>query len=249
MDLFYYGRRQTVAYDKTAQPIYTFTALTQADFLDPQPGDEFPQSQRHDVAQATLRRIFQHLYRYNPLVMVLSQVKMVWDLADLSQPTPDIAIVANVTDPDTQRVLFDVAIEGVRPRFILEVTSPRFVDADLHDKVTIYAQAGVEEYFILDTGEREGKLTTGYVLIGYRLNEGSYTRIEPDAQGRLWSTTNRVWLGIDTAQDEPFVMDRRTDKRITPDPGIVDSAAAARAEATFRAGSLAEQLDYLRSKE
>src|SRR4029079_3967831 len=128
---FYYGRRQIIKYDRTGQPSYTYLPLTEDDFLDPQPGDEFVHGERHAQDIRTIRRIFQHLYRYNPFMTVLSNIKLVWDVPSLAQPTPDLVIIPNVTEPERPRTLFDVGLEETKPHFVLEIVSPRLAVADL----------------------------------------------------------------------------------------------------------------------
>ncbi len=244
-DRFYYGHRQNVVYDKTGQPSYTYAALTVADFLNPQPEDEFAHGIRHALDVRTLRRIFRHVYRYNPFMTVLSQVKMIWETKTLPQPAPDVAVIPNVTEPDQTRTVFDVQSEETRPRFVLEVVSPRLAEADLQDKVAIYQQAGVTEYFVLDSGlrpENENAETAAYTVLGYRLENGVYQPIAPDARGWLFSKTTKTWFGVTPERDNFFVNDERTGQPIVPDSEQDESSAAANAEAVFRAHSIAAQL-------
>lgn len=244
-DRFYYGRRQLIAYDKTGQPSYTYEPLTVADFLNPQPEDEFAQGVRHTLDVRTVRRIFRHVYRYNPFMTVLSQVKMVWASKALAQPAPDVAVIPNVTEPDRLRTVFDEQCEETRPRFVLEVVAPRLAEADLQDKVAIYQQAGVTEYFILDAGLRpanENATTAIYTVLGYRLEKGVYQPIAPDARGWLFSKTTKTWFGVTPERDNFFVADERTGQPIVPDSEQDEPSAAAHAEAVFRAHSIAAQL-------
>lgn len=77
--------------------------------------------------------------------------------------------------------------EGVRPCTIIEITSPLFVEADLVDKVAIYEQAvGVPEYFIVDACDSEmtdANSPIVYNVIGYRLVNRRYVKLEPNEQG------------------------------------------------------------------
>jgi len=248
-DSFYYGRRQLIKYDKTGQPSYSYLPLTAADFLNPQPGDEFVQGARHAEDVRTVKRVFRHLYRYNPFMTVLSNVKLVWDMAELAQPAPDLVVIPNVTEPEQPRTRFDVQAEETRPRFVLEIVAPRLAAADLKSKVAIYQQAGVAEYFIIDAGlraEQEDQANPAYSVLGYRLEQGQYAAIAPDARGWLYSKTNKAWIGITPAHDSFFVVDERTGQPIVPDAAYDDPPAAAHAEATSRAQSIASQLDLLR---
>jgi len=243
-DEFYYGRRQLIDYNRTAQPTYGYEPLTQADFLDPQEHDTFTHGPRHAADVQRLYAIFRQHYRVNPLVAVFSGVKMRWRIADLPAPTPDIAVVPGAENWDNQRVELDMATEEVLPTLIVEVLSPRFVDADLIDKKAIYARAGVQEYWIVDSGERDDQNELNYRLLGYRLEEGTYQPIAPDEQGRLYSKVARLWLVVSADGQQVDAISKRSGEIIQPDPDSLINPATARAEATFRANSIASRLDF-----
>lgn len=247
-DEFYYGRRQLIDYDRTAQPTYGYVPLTVADFLDPQEHDSFNHGSRHDADVQRLYAIFRQHYRVNPLVAVLTNVKMRWRIDGLPEPAPDVAVVPGIEGWDNQRTILDVVVEETRPALILEVVSPRFVVADLTEKVQIYAQAGIQEYFIVDSGEREDQAQIAYQVLGYRLINGSYQAIAPDEQGRLYSEVAQLWLTASQDGQQIIAISKRTNTEITPDRDSLTTPAAARAEATFRATSIASQLDFLRGE-
>jgi Uma2 family endonuclease len=248
-DEFYYGRRQIIRYDKTGQPSYTWQPLQPDDFLDPQEGDEFAHSARHERDVQELVRVFRYFYRYNPSTLVLNNIKLQWAIPGLPQPAPDLAVVPNLSAPEQVRTVFDVQAEGVAPRFILEVTSPRFVAQDCERKPEIYASAGVQEYFIVDSGERPTVETLHYAVTGYRLQAGHYVRIEPDDRDWVYSTTNRLWLGVNEARDGIVIVDSRTGERVEPDETYIEATSATQAEATFRAQSIAAQLGLFQTGE
>lgn len=244
-DAFYYGRRQVIAYSKTAQPSYSYTPLTLADFLNPQPGDEFAHGPRHDSDLRYLQGVFRQHYRGNPVVAVYSGIKMVWDVEGIAQPAPDVAIVVGAESGEINLKEFDVQAMGQRPRFILEIVSPRFVEADLVAKQQIYAQAGVQEYFIVDSGERMGQPTVHYTVTGCRLVKGTYQPIAPESDGRVYSKVNRLWLLPNAANDGVTAISERSGQMIVPDADSLTSVVAARAEAAFRATAIASQLNLL----
>jgi len=243
-DAFYYGRRQVITYNKTAQPSYSYTPLTQADFLNPQPEDEFAHGPRHEADLRYLYGVFRQHYRGNPVVAVYSGIKMIWDVEDIAQPAPDVAIVVGAESGESNLKEFNVQTMGQRPRFILEIVSPRFVEADLSEKLPIYVQAGVQEYFIVDSGERMGKPTVAYTVVGYRLVKGAYQPIPPESNGRVYSKVNRLWLQPTATKDGIIAISERSGKKIVPDADSLTSAVAARAEAAFRATAIASQLDF-----
>lgn len=241
-DPFVYGRRHIVRYDKTGQPSYTYVPLQPEDLLNPQEGDEFAHGPRHDALVRHVRRLFRHVHRYRPDTLVLSNVKIRWPQPDLSQPAPDLVVVPGVANPDEPRLVFDIEKEGAAPHFVLEVISPLFAAIDRMEKSDLYAKAGVAEYFILDAAEVDGR----HSIVGYRLYDGGYVTIAPGEHGRLWSETNRLWLGVERSETCLFLIDGRTGERIEPAADEEASSAAAQAEATFRAQSIASQLDLFR---
>lgn len=244
-DPFYYGRRQITTYNRTAQPSYSYEPLTQADFLDPQSTDTFVHGSRHDADLTYLHGIFRQHYRDNPLVTIFRTVKMVWDVAGLAQPAPDLAVVIGLENWESESKHFDVEAMGQRPRFVLEIISPRFVEADLVTKLALYAQAGVQEYFIVDSGEREDQTTIQYTILGYRLVKQRYEPIPVESAGRVYSRANRLWLLPTAEHDGVTAISERTGQPIIPDSDSLTSVMAARAEATFRATSIAAQLNFL----
>jgi Uma2 family endonuclease len=231
-DPFRYGTRVSISYDENGEMIYTELPLTLEDFLDPQEGDHFLQGTLHyeDVGKAA--SIFRHLHRNDPTTAVFSDLKMIWDIEGLPQPAPDVAVVPNVKTPEKHRGSFDVAVEGTRPQFVLEMVSPEYREPDRQKKVGIYEAAGVEEYIIIDSWLAGG--TVSYEVLGYRLVEGNfYTEIPPDERGWIYSVTNRVWIGISEERDGFFVIDAQTGERILP-------AEVAREEAEHQAQVEAE---------
>jgi Uma2 family endonuclease len=244
-DPFVYGRRQVIRYDKTGQPSYSYLPLQPEDFLNPQEGDEFAHGPRHDALVQHVRRLFRHVHRYQPETLVLSNVQIRWPQPGLPQPAPDLAVIPGVTHPDEPRRVFDVAKEGAAPPFVLEVLSPLFAQIDRLAKSDLYAKAGVAEYFMLEAAEGNGR----HRIDGYRLHDGGYATIAPDDRGRLWSETNRLWLGVERSETVLFLVDGRTGRRIDPPAEEEIVSAAAQAEGAFRAQSIAAQLDLLRKPE
>lgn len=246
-DPFYFGRRQLVRYDKTGQPLYQWQPLTLDDFLDPQPDDEFDHGRHHDELVRALRRLFRYSHRYNPTTLVVSNLKLVWDRPGLAQPAPDLAVIPQTPEPAGVRTTFDVAAEGVAPRFVLEVTSPRFAKLDLVDKLAIYAAAGISEYWIVDqqfdgtAGETDERPQLR--LLGYQLRAGRYEAIAPAADVRFYSAVNRFWLQLSADGRAIELVDERSGQVVTPSPDFIEPSPGTAAEAASRAQSIADQLD------
>ncbi len=191
----------------------------------------------HEKETDKMRGIFRYLYEDDPTVAVYSDCQMIWGIEGLSNPAPDVSVIPFVNDPDKPRTSFDVIAEGTRPWFVLEIVSPNYWKEDLKDKVAIYQQAKVQEYFFIDSGLRGRKNEkVQYKVKGYRLQRWQqYAEIEPDERGFLYSSVNDVWIGSNETQDEIIVYDRQTGKRILPDNERASAEAEARAEAERQA--------------
>jgi Uma2 family endonuclease len=102
---------------------------------------------------------------------------------------PDFFLVRDVdgTKPRESWVVWDE--EGRYPDLVVEFISTSTRKKDVDENVKFYAKVfRVPEYFWFD--RRSGE------LVGYRLSGSSYTPIEPDARGRLWSEVLGAYLGV-----------------------------------------------------
>jgi len=80
-------------------------------------------------------------------------------------------------EPGGPRLTDDGYIEGA-PQLVVEIAASS-VSYDLHDKLEAYLRNGVLEYVVWRTLDR--------AIDWFRLREGSYVRIEPDADGLIES--------------------------------------------------------------
>jgi Uma2 family endonuclease len=239
-DEFYYGYRTIITYDEEGKEIYSYKPLTLDDFLDPEEGDLFMQGTLHHDDTDILKSIFRFIYQGDPTTAVFSDLKILWGIEGLAQPAPDVMVVPNVKDLSKPRPTFDVELEGTSPRFVLEVVSPRYRQPDRESKVAIYEQAGVEEYFIVDSWLQDDQVS--YEILGYRLQDNIYVEIQPNEQGWRYSVVNQVWLGVTATKNRFFVADGRTHEPILSAEQRAEAeatraeaeAARAKAEATAR---------------
>lgn len=239
-----YGRRIHITQNVTAQPTYDIRPLRREDFLNPVEGDEFNHGETHAAEVARLATRLRHHYRYNPATTVVEGAIIRWAVPGLAAPMPDIAIVNDLPDPSRRITTLDMQASQARVRAIFEVTSPPFADFDLHEKIELYRQAGVPEYWVIDTGLRPDKSQTDYSIHGRHLAQDAYVPIEPDADRRFHSEVCRIWLRV-TADHQGFeIGDSRTDQLINPGEDDIASANSARAEAGARAQSIADQLKF-----
>jgi Uma2 family endonuclease len=192
-DPFRYGSRRARVRLPNGQVIDQEIPLTPEDLLDPQLGDEVPQSGPHAKVVTTLNDLLQRHFEWDPDILVLFDMKILWATPGLPEPSPDLAVVRGIRDKEAERSAFKVAEEGVLPCLIIEVVS--YSDAALYQndhvkKVEIYQQVGIPEYLVIDPSLSP---KDPVALTGYRLaSDGRYRRIAPDSQGRLRSETTHL---------------------------------------------------------
>jgi hypothetical protein len=98
-----FGFRTRRSPGPNGEPVGQWIPLTADDLLDPQMGDEIPQTQAHSTS---LLRLFYFLSWYY----------------ESREPSPDIAVIPGARKIGA-RESFDVVKEGVRPGLIIEVVS------------------------------------------------------------------------------------------------------------------------------
>ncbi len=183
--------------------------LTEAEYLHPEEGFHLPTTTFHDDIAGQAKDILTRRYAHRPDVGVFRDLLVEWDIA-MGDHCPDTFVAFGIRDKAANRAKFIVPNEGVRPVFILEVVSPRYRKADREIKVRQYAQAQVQEYFILDQRRIRKQLVDE--ALGYRLVDGFYQPITPDDDDRILSTTLGVWISL---QDGCLVMeDAETQQRL-----------------------------------
>ena len=134
-------------------------------------------------------------YESDPSVLVAGPTNIIYD-SDRpgSVIAPDCYVVFGV-DVQTVRLRRSYRIQewGPVPSFVMEAASPSTAERDLGVKRDIYARIGVPEYWRLDRGGEY----YGEPLVGERLVEGAYQRIElhTEANGDVWSRSEV--LGVD----------------------------------------------------
>jgi Uma2 family endonuclease len=183
--------------------------LTDEEFLHPKEGYHLPNNTFHDRIIATVQDILNRRYDNCLDVAVFHDLLIQWDF-ELGEHSPDIFVVFGIEDKKRERTKFVVAKEGVRPAFILEVVSPRYRKQDRETKVVEYAQAGVQEYVIVDRRRQRGQLLEE--VLGYQLERGHYRPIAPDEQGRIACETLGVSIGLEDGQ--LLIFDTQTGERL-----------------------------------
>jgi Uma2 family endonuclease len=212
--------------------------LTAADLLDPQLGDHVTQNSWHVAVVHELWDILSWRYEPRPDVFVSCDLKVLWRIRGLPNPSPDIAVIPGVRDKTRFRRSFDVRREGTRPALVIEVVSdePEHQSADHDEKVRIYERAGIAEYLILDPPNPSCRLT------GYRLDAaGQYQPIRPDSEGGLLSATTGVRLAVAPEGRALHLFDAATGER------LLDSREG-RLKAEQEVSRLQTELERLKSR-
>lgn len=212
--------------------------LTETEFLHPQEGFHLPNTTFHDDIAAAAKDILSRRYVNNSDVGVFRDLLIKWDI-DLSDHCPDTFVAFGIRDKQQNRSAFEVKNEGVRPTSIIEVVSPRYRKADREMKVVQYAQAGVQEYAIIDR-RRYRKQVLDEVL-GYRLVGNHYQPITPDEEGRILCQTVGLWISL---QDGQLVMeDIQTGERLKTSLELEAANQALEQQAAEMAALLARYQD------
>lgn len=168
--------------------------LTLEDVLHPEVGDFIVHRDRHTTDRMYLTQVLRACLETSGVAIVLSNIRIAWDVPDLRPHGPDIMVIPGLRERRDWST-FDVSVEGVRPALIIEIAEPETRVNDVERKVEHYARAGVAQYVIVDDEGRgyERRLR----LLDYRLEGGAYRLHPPDAAGRVRLAIADLWLGIE----------------------------------------------------
>jgi Uma2 family endonuclease len=218
---------------------------------------EYPESDGKPMGETDLHRDW--MIRILELLRFRYRGQRVYMASDLlvyyqeGNPTqfvvPDDFVVLDC-DPGRRRT-FKTWVEGKCPHVIFEVTSRGTRQNDELWKPPIFARLGVREYFLYDP-------TADYLtppLQGFRLVDGGYARIEPDASGTIACEQLGIHLRLDAG--DLVMLDARTGRTLltAEEAAIADAqtesaarqaAEAAAAAALARAAELEAELKHLR---
>ena len=167
--------------------------LTLEDVLHPEVGDFIVHSDLHETDRMYLTAVLRARLEPSRRAIVLSDVRIAWDLPDLRAHGPDVMVIPGVRKRRNWST-FEVAVERTRPALIIEIVSPDARENDVVIKVEHYARAGVAQYVIVDDTGRGG--VRRLRLLDYRLEGTAYRLQEPDADGRVHLAIADIWLGI-----------------------------------------------------
>lgn len=192
-----------------------------------------------DLIHALRRR-----YRDVPDVYVTGNLFFYYVKGDpRSVVAPDVFLVYGVAK--RKRRTYKLWEEGRVPSLVIELTSDSTKDEDLSKKKLCYESLGVEEYFLHDPFGDYLNPT----LQGFRLVNGRYRPIDPEADGSLRSLTTGLILQVESTRLR--LVDAVTGERLLWDDELdekVDREKTAREIAEQRAAALEEELARLRRK-
>jgi Uma2 family endonuclease len=120
---------------------------------------------------------------------------------------PDILFVAR----EHRERLSEMRLDGPAD-LIVEVVSPESLRRDRVEKLSEYAEAGVPEYWLIDSRPSPAP------PVLYRLSDtGVYAPIEPDADGRIHSTVlPGFWLDPAWLAQEPLPLPLAVMRQVAP---------------------------------
>jgi Uma2 family endonuclease len=185
----------------------------------------------HIDALIYLREALRDHFRDDPLMYVAGNMLLYYEEGNPAAcVAPDVFVVHGVAKGE--RRTYRLWDEGQPPAVVFEITSRGSRLEDLGTKRAIYAMLGVHEYFLYDPlGE--------YLrppLQGYRLQEGEYQRLLPEAEGGFVSQVLCLELRLENGRLRVF--NPATGERLlTPAEAMVarrTEAVARRAEADAR---------------
>jgi len=169
--------------------------LTLEDVLHPEVGDFIVHNDRHETDRIYLTEVLRARLESSGVAIVLTDVRIAWDIPGLRAHGSDVMVIPGIAERQNWST-FDVAVEGVRPALIIEITSLETCENDLERKVEHYAQAGVAQYVIIDDmggRNRERRLR----LLDHRLADGRYVAHPMGADGRVHLVIAGLWLGVE----------------------------------------------------
>ena len=168
--------------------------LTLEDVLHPEVGDFIVHSDRHETDRMYLTAVLRARLEAHGRAIVLSDVRVAWDVPDLRPHGPDVMVIPGLRERRDWST-FDVAEEGVRPALMIEITSPETRENDVVWKVAHYARAGVAQNVIVDNIGRRGERQLRF--LDYRLVGDTYRLQPPDERGWVYLELADLWVGVE----------------------------------------------------
>lgn len=238
------GWRTEVVTQPDGSVTYIKIPLTSEEFLHPQENYRLPNSTFDDDVAGDVKDMLTRRYAHDPTVGVFRDLIIKWGIPSLGNHCPDTFVVFGLQNKEKIRTEFVVLEEGVRPSFIVEVVSPRYRKEDRQTKVQEYAQAGVQEYAIIDRRTQRKQVIEE--VLGYKLVDGQYLPLTPDDDGRILFETVGLSIGL---QDERVVMeDAQRAERLLTSQELAQRTTQAEQRATQAEQRATKLAEFLRAQ-
>ncbi len=105
-----------------------------------------------------------------------------------NEPQPDAVLIVDEAAGGQAKITADGYLEGT-PELVAEIAASS-VAIDLGSKLQAYRRNGIAEYLVWQSFEQQ--------LVWYRLVEGEYQRLQPNAEGIICSQVfPGLWLAVD----------------------------------------------------
>ena len=153
-----------------------------ADFYPESDGKPMAETERHFREILKNFSLLENHFANTPDVYVLGDMMMYYVEGDPTKSiAPDIFVSFGIGRKE--RRIYKIWEEGKPPDFVLEFASKKTYDKDLTDKKQLYADIGIQEYFLYDV---DGQYLPS-LLMGFRLINGEYIEIQANDDGGILS--------------------------------------------------------------
>jgi len=156
--------------------------LTFEDLLHPRVGDFIVQNIAHINTCRHLSNVFRSRLADDPSAVVLTDVRVDFNIPNVRGLGPDVAVFLGATPTDDDYGTLDVAARDARPILVVEITSKATKKVDLAAKIDYYYRAGVPTYVIANVRRKRGRRVA--TIEPYRLGADGYELQPTDALGR-----------------------------------------------------------------
>jgi hypothetical protein len=215
------------------------------DLLHPEEGDQVLCNYDHQRRVRYLANVFLARVADRPDAVVLSDVRIAWDIPDLRPHGPDLMVIFGVAAVRNWST-FDVAQEQVRPTLIVEVTSPETRRFDLYEKVDHFDEQGRQlgDYADLVTQVIESEERVAEALAEAKAQAQAWIRAEARAEAEAQARA----AAEEQARREAARAEAEAQARAAAE-ARAEAEAQARAEAEARLRALEAELRRLRGEQ
>ncbi len=236
--------------DSTYRPRYAPT--TDTDIYYPESdGKPMAETERHrDCLISSIQTLSLH-YIDDKDTCVSGNMMMYYEEGNPQKSiSPDVFVAFGVGKKE--RRIYQIWNEGKPPDFVLEFSSPNTYRKDQNEKKHLYAEIGILEYFLYDPERRLLPIP----ILGFRLVDGEYLPIQPDADGHVYSETLDLELRL---RGEEFGFFDLNNEKWLETPATVatirakeaenraEEAVVARLQAEAELAGLREEISRLKS--